>query len=563
MVSKFAAIVLCVAVVRVAADDGYDRDHYGYRPDPESESRGYEDRNDRDDKGDFDEYGERRFHFHPAKPVVDPKYYLTVLDEFESCVAHKCTPLSQVTCSESVIQNLENIGKYSSCVTECSAWQFIRVMRNFKRIIGKLYESAAAKLTGVRKYLSDSEYYDILGNRTRIGESCCLPKDHFVSWDRLLLPVHLHYSSAPNGEHQGLISVETYLRVCTTDVKEGVLHYLQIHCKPEWVTYLEVLQRNIGHLVLAPKCKRAFPDGNCCETSVSNPRAESFPNDVCVATEIVKDRKAEKVHTAVIRQMNAASQCENDEIVEGTTKITIRFRRVSPHKIGYYTVTQGFPSSVEGTTCAYHQGLAVRDNSFYKRADLPPHVKHATLNCPATQTFEYCNPKQFVGYLENQLFDASQCDINEWATYDETKASSLYYPVANTLTLACQYRAISLKCDCMETVLNCYTREYQFTTSIGKVLGKASSIMIGFILCQQPKIFSMFGDFTAIDKAQIMRTVLMQAGAMVADNSSVPPASFAFLSFGLGMVAFVVVKAAVKNYRRRYVNTEDGYRNLI
>jgi len=583
MISKLtAAIVVCVAVAQtVTAQDNQYRGYGKQRDYDDSYDNGYDQggRYNSDSVDSYGRYGSHGYKFPPVQSIVDPQYYTSILNDFEACVSHKCQWISGESYGQNISQSLQVVGRYTSCVTECSAFQAVRAVRDFKNLVAALFDMSAFKLTAVRKYLSDSEHFDVIGNRTRIYDSCCLPKDRFVAWDRLFIPVQMSIVGDDETEKSltRMISVADYLRVCASSepVTDGWLKNYKVYCDNSWVVYLEALQRNIGTLVLAPSCDRDFLDGNCCSSADKNPRAARFPKDVCVAYECIENGKPGKVNIPLIRELTG-SDCEDDNISNGRSKkVIIKYRRVPRDVLKYYTVTTGLPSTVTAgdyysaihdmdktklSHCQYNQGLAVVSpgGGFFSEVPAPSAaVVDATLKCPNAGRFEYCNVQQYAGHLEKQLFDVSKCNINDFAHSDYKDAAGAQF------TLACQYRVLSLKCDCMEAVLNCYNSEYQFTTSLGKILGKAASIMCGFILCQKPKVFSLFGEMESIDKAQIMRQILLQAGAMVPDNSSVPPATIAFLTFGLGMVAFVVVKAVVKNFRRKTIDNEDGYRNLI
>ncbi|KDO31187.1 hypothetical protein SPRG_19530 [Saprolegnia parasitica CBS 223.65] len=102
----------------------------------------------------------------------------------------------------------------------------------------------------------------------------------------------------------------------------------------------------------------------------------------------------------------------------------------------------------------------------------------------------------------------------------------------------------------MEAVLSCYS-----------VIGQAASILCGFVLCQRPNVYALFGDEYAIDRASLMRQLLMSAGIFSAGEVS--PAAAVFLSFGIGMVALVVAKTVAATKKAKTVDMEEGYENLI
>ncbi|OQR90498.1 hypothetical protein ACHHYP_05465, partial [Achlya hypogyna] len=213
----------------------------------------------------------------------------------------------------------------------------------------------------------------------------------------------------------------------------------------------------------------------------------------------------------------------------------------------------------EVISCEYNAGLVDSNFDFNKfftatltTAEASEWTEAARL-CPTDGLFEYCNVDQYASFLEYQLFDHANCDIAD------LRLQHTDYP-SSYQTIACLYKIFSLKCDCMEAVLACYSTTAHFGSALSKVIGQAASILCGFILCQRPNIYSLFGDEYAIDKASIMRQLLASTGILSAGDVS--PAAVVFVSFGLGMVALVATKK-VAALQRKTVDAEDGYHTLL
>ncbi|KAF0687956.1 hypothetical protein As57867_020271, partial [Aphanomyces stellatus] len=175
----------------------------------------------------------------------------------------------------------------------------------------------------------------------------------------------------------------------------------------------------------------------------------------------------------------------------------------------------------------------------------------AAKKCPTDGLFEYTSLDQYASWLQTQLFDHSRCDIAA-LRYQHTD-----YP-ASYQTVACLYKIFTLKCNCMEAVLSCYSHTSKFDNALAKTIGTAASTLCGFILCQQPNIYSLFGEQYAIDHAILIKEFLQESGLMTADAT---PALTMLVAFGLGMVAFVVAKKATDS--KKQVKMESGYQNLI
>lgn len=534
--------------------------------------------------------------FHKAGPLINPRYYKDILSNFKKCRQHKCDSLGRGY-SEDIKTSISVVGAYTSCITACAADEAFRVVQDLKSNLAKLNDIGFAQLTTARKYLGGQGDYDVIGNCTRIDDSCCLPESYFVGWERLMIPVQIagfdddHEvetivtpGADPVSAHDvaRMVSVASYLKKCTAgadDLDIEWLDHIRFNCDPDTVRYLELIQHNVGHLVLAPKCVNLAPDGSCNDEKKSNPRATEFPEDMCVARFCALNGKTQEIDVPLVKPTIPATHwkdsCPSDTTVRVTgtgddETIELRYERVPRNHLKYFTVTDGLPSAsissedvlaaaasgtLDDLSCTYDQGFAVADaGDFFTAVPFTDSIEAAKV-CPYQGLFEYCNMDQYASYLQRQLFDNDDCQVLDMRNADVDLPQ--FYG-----TLACLYKITVLKCDCMQAVLNCYEREYHFSEALAQTIGKAASILCGFLLCQRPSVYSLFGGQGSIEKARIMRELMSQVGLSVPSMASMPPATFAFLSFGLGMVACVTMKYISKKSRKAVV-VEDGYRNLI
>ncbi|RHY19479.1 hypothetical protein DYB37_002935 [Aphanomyces astaci] len=590
--------------------------------------------------------------FAPAYQIIDPSYATTILTRYQECLAKKCTTLPSAYAATTVEDNLGTIAAYTSCVTSCAGAEALQTTQDFQALLGEVLSIGASQLKTVRKHLSGQDAtFDAIAERIHIGESCCLPTDHFAEWSRILVPVTVAgidtyippvttpkpddtyggYGEYDNGyggddsyssdnyDSQGgdyedgaddydesypkqygsnyqllsaeervlieqvssdpvddgtradyLISAPEYLAACTGSPRPVSGNKLldTITCDDAVTQYLHFLQSNVGHLILAADCDETAPDGACCNSAHSNPRASAFHNDVCVAYETTKGGKVSTVSVPFVKPVERSATtgrlvCPSDKLpkaVESDPDFIINYQRVSYRDLKYFTVTSGLPSKVTVTdhltTCEYDRGLVgstIRKDGYFKVTDTPlgPGDIEAAKKCPSDGLFEYCSLDQYAGFLQTQLFDHSRCDIADLRLQNTDYASSYQ-------TVACLYKIFTLKCDCMEAVLNCYTHASKFDNALSKTIGQAASILCGFILCQQPSVYSLFGEEFAIDHAILIKEFLQSAGLLTA--SQVTPALTMLVSFGLGMIALV---AAKKVTSPSPVKIENGYQNLI
>lgn len=587
MFKAVSTLVIVIAGTATAQQYHDEQHQYGYQGQPQ---RGGQYGYGHEQQGG--QYGYQRPHkFHKPGPLIDPNYYKTILSTFKGCKAHKCDKLGRGY-SYDIKESISTLGAYTSCITACAADEAFRAIQDLKSGLAKINDIGFAQLVLARKYLSGQGDYDVLEKCTRIDGSCCLPEDYFTAWERIMIPVEVtgvndNHHVTVNAETPEtsetvtrMVSVDTYLKKCTAD-DSGLyvewLDRLRFNCDTNTARYLELMQRNIGHLVLAPKCVNLAPDGSCNEVKNSNPRAEEFSDDMCVARHCAINGKTQPIEIPIVKPVIETRYWKDSCPSEQTTyvgagdsadEIEIKYERIPSAHLKYFTITTGLPKTVTPVvldqvvvnndvasldTCEYTQGIAAADT--FEAVTFDEAAIAAAKVCPYTGLFEFCNMQQYATYLQKQLFDNDNCQVVDMR--DVHTDQPQYYG-----TLACLYKITSLKCDCMQAVLNCYEREFHFTKALSKTIGKAASILCGFLLCQRPSVYSLFGGQGAIEKARIMRELMSQVGLSVPTMASMPPATFAFLSFGLGMVAFVTTKYIAKKSKKP-VSVEDGYRNLI
>ncbi|OQR91433.1 hypothetical protein ACHHYP_04697 [Achlya hypogyna] len=583
-------------------------------------------------------YSRNTVTFPPAYAIIDPNYYSSIFSGYQTCLSTKCGVLPSAYSATGVNDCISTIAAYTSCVTACAGAQAFETVEDFRTLLEEVIVIGNDQLRAARQYLSGLGDLDVIGERVHIGESCCLPNSYFAGWDRILVPVKTKLKASDpddadyyGGYHQGRPRGQQYrqpaipaqellndgdpdyseeygtdeeteseiTKTVTVTGGNGVVSYMISaseylnfclggeDCKIDWLDtndacnaktteYLQFIQRNLGHLILAPSCEDTAPDGACCTSKQPNPRAVRFTTDVCVATTYSAHGKTKTFSTPLIKpavqSYHDPCPCDTIEVSGGSepykqaTHTTVTYELVNRKDLLYYTVATGLPSKAikdlntdEVISCEYNAGLVDSNFDFNKfftatlSADESNDWTAAARLCPTDGLLEYCNVDQYASFLEYQLFDHASCDIAD------LRLQHTDYP-SSYQTIACLYKIFSLKCDCMEAVLACYSTTAHFGSALSKVIGQAASILCGFILCQRPNIYSLFGDEYAIDKASIMRQLLASTGILSAGDVS--PAVAVFVSFGLGMVALVATKKIVA-LQRKPVEAEGGYENLI
>lgn len=540
--------------------------------------------------------------FPKPAPIISPSTYLDVFSRFQGCKETKCV-LAKDAYSTDISESIAVLGEYTSCVTGCSAEQIFWSFSQYKETLGKMLEIGADQFVAAKKYLAGTSEYDVVGHATRIGDSCCLPKEAFTTWDHILIPVdmitngldkeitlNLEDGNEVADKVPRMISVSTYISLCTDDPSSSYVgewkQHLTVNCDGGWVEYLGLLQHNIGHLIMKPETVMSAPAGSCsmADDTVNNPVAVGFPHDICLAKTCLIDGVKVNIDIPIAKptiRTKHTSGCPSDIVTlkqgagRGKSLFELTYQRTKASDIQYHTLTGGLPSEATVTSenvnmameasmlkndfsslqCKFKQTLSIAEKDFFKKV-APPSIGalEAAGVCPYGGMFEYCNMQQYSSFLERQLFDNGACQLVDMRAWDQDRA-------VNQNTLACLYKTVSLKCDCMEAVLNCYEHQFNFKDAMAGTIGKAASVLCGFILCLRPKVYSLFGGQHAIEQANIMRGLLNQVGLSVPTASAMPPATFAFLAFGIGMVAFVATKIVSKKTRK--TSQDGGYAQLI
>ncbi|OQS07339.1 hypothetical protein THRCLA_00646 [Thraustotheca clavata] len=385
---------------------------------------------------------------------------------------------------------------------------------------------------------------------------------------------------------------------------------LRLYCDTGLFYYLLAAKRNIGQQILHPSYAAKVPNGactkrtNCDVTLKPNPKGRCFEGNVCVAqkTQIVNatganvdsDDRCDYLTDLLVTKPSPKGTCDKIRLLwDNQTNywLEIDFIKANGNDVDLYKVENLTRYDSLHGTCNFTGTLGTADinsitalsnpslfdipdwlcTEFYEYAD----YRDSNNNLYHGGSVEYCNAQQYANHLTRELYDYTECPFYD-SQLTQDKSFSDFFQHENTTdipfnffnapifnpaySIACLYRVVSLKCDCMRAVVNCYANENHFTTALGQTLGRASSILCGFILCQQPGIYRMFADADGIRHTLIMKEILMQTNLLDA-SSTTTIASTAFLSFGLGMIAFIAVKKFTKKNAKSAM--EDGYRNLI
>ena len=507
-------------------------------------------------------------------PLLDPKYPMKILGSYHRCRRDRCGRM-KVDYKPDIQETIAGLGQYTSCIITCASIEMLNGLQYIRRTVEDTILIAAERLETARSYVAgDDEEYDVIGNRTRIEGSCCLPSKKFASWDQILMAVHVN-----GNDFDHMVQVDTYLRKCASagdydEERWDVLYPFE--CDPNWAAYLLQIRQNIGGLILKPFEETGVRDSLCNPRRDKNPQAEPFNHDVCIAAEIVVDGSHARVKTPLIKPVlqntSYYESCPPDvrniispyeELPEPQMEV-IYYDRVPAGKLKYYTVVTGFPSAValpsglELQFCQYTQGLAsyTPDGSAFQAVPAPDSAAStAVQQCPEEGRFEYCSMEQYVNYLETQLFSTATCsaeDLQNAAVFSDSES-----------TLVCMHSMLSMKLACMEAVSQCYAANSNFTDPIGQSFGQTSSILCGYILCQKPTIYSLFGGENGVQHALIMRQLLENVGlSTTVDFHAAPPALIGLALFVVG-AACTILFQLVHQGRHLHVQTSDGSIPLI
>jgi hypothetical protein len=136
----------------------------------------------------YNGYAPSRSKFQEPFPLIDPNYYRSIISGYSTCKSQKCNNLNKEY-STGIKESIATAGAYTSCVTACVAAEILKTYTDFKNSLAVAYDIGSARLVLSRKQLAGTGEYDVLGNRTRIGDSCCLPPDYFVKMEQIMVNI--------------------------------------------------------------------------------------------------------------------------------------------------------------------------------------------------------------------------------------------------------------------------------------------------------------------------------------------------------------------------------------
>jgi len=171
--------------------------------------------------------------------------------------------------------------------------------------------------------------------------------------------------------------------------------------------------------------------------------------------------------------------------------------------------------------------------------------------------YEFQRLEQWKDVVAESLTDDHGCKI-------EYLSDKAHLEPSMTSTLVCAKRIADMKCQCMNAVINCFQQNgYKDSNAVTQTVGKVAALLCAQFLCMSPMNFAQMSGLGAFRAAKVMKVILAQANlASDPSMSSLPPASFAFLAFGMGMFAFVVTQAVLKK-RRRSVSESGSTKSLL
>ncbi|CAK4658339.1 hypothetical protein LEN26_013552 [Aphanomyces euteiches] len=587
-------------------------------------SSGYDDYDD-DDYSPPSLPPPKKVRFKAPFKAFDPNHHTAVFAHFRSC-ASVCTKNDDYTpyaSNSDAWAALAAIGSYSACVSSCVAHEILQLVTYYKSTYAKLLDITENQLRLARGYIAGTTDFDLIGNRTHVGYSCCLPDYYFVPWSKITIPVPIYFQDqaryvpeAPLDESPSSTSApayvraDTYLKYCNNvgdgdddnvdwnaiDDGNGI-GGLKISCDHDLVAYLTEVKQGLGQSILHPYYAQSVPDGACtkranCNVNLKpNPKGVSLPPYVCVAEKTLayyasnrglfsenKEDDASYLTELVYKEVNSdTGNCDPLTFLsnpsDNSTWLTITFKKISSKHIDVYTVIN-LPRSNYDYYCDLSYNVSI--------TKLPNSTDLTCLRYIDTAEYwsiwgkyyyhhgavEYCNAKQYVNHLQFHATYTGTCEGYEDVVDVQTLKQQYITGSAQvpgrpywdeTYSIACLYRIFSLKCDCMQAVLNCYTQYAHYSGIVGKTLGRATSILCGFVLCQKESVYKLFMNAQGLSHTQILAEVLLQATGQL-ESSAWNPASTAFLSFAAGMLAFVAAKQLAP---RAKSTMEDGYANLI
>jgi hypothetical protein len=182
-----------------------------------------------------------------------------------------------------------------------------------------------------------------------------------------------------------------------------------------------------------------------------------------------------------------------------------------------------------------------------------------TADCVAGEVgYEFQNVKQFSTYLYEMLTSEKGCSQSDLVSATSVNPAMVY-------TYKCAQKVYDMQCQCMNVVLNCFQEQgYYEGNAATKTIGKVFGLLCALLWCKVPKNFAFMNGVQAFRSAQMIKVVLAQANLLDAPTmSSLSPASFAFIAFGMGMVAFVVTQAVLKTRRGNLSTGSSASKSLL
>jgi hypothetical protein len=525
-------------------------------------------------------------HFMNPRPVYNPDLVRKTLARYLGC--KKACNADDSYHNTNIQQSIDQLGAYTSCVTKCAAKQMFHTSSEGKDTMTKLYNIGFDKLVKSREYLSgNGDFQAISKDPIRLEDSCCVSDDYFAPFEKIMVDVNAAtYQNVPKGVEEqfnargdnsddyAIGDFLTSLDSSSDAVGEGrivSMDALVSHCAllPEdrdafmtnvlaaefcdhydvFMRYLNLLKVHVGHLILKtkpPSCHK--PDEE--NANQYNPEASPVTDKLCVAksyhfvdSDGFPTSTSQAIDCPWAKRKPVDGVCYSDFIPQDSGYMFVEYDMDLNHD--FHVITGGLPSGVDtDNACVYDLNFSAEYNTLYEsdhKYSGQQVVSQDNVNALAAcmnNDFEYCNVAQYAEFLHSQLY-VEDCDGND--------------------ALACLYKVETLKCDCMDAVLACYSSGGHFTTELTETIGSAASILCGFLLCQEEGVYSLFGGDVAFERANVMRELLANIGLANA-SSSLPAATFAFLAFGLGMVAFFTTKFITSSKK---LSVSDGYRNLI
>ncbi|RHY25638.1 hypothetical protein DYB32_008183 [Aphanomyces invadans] len=551
--------------------------------------------------------------FKPPFKAFDPNHHKAVFAHFRGCASQCSRNDSYDAFEKDPWGAFTYLGGYSACVTSCLAHEILQLVTYYKSTYAKLLDVTENQLRLTKGYIAGTYDFDVIGNRTHVGYSCVLPDEYFIQWSKVMVEVPIYFDDRANGNNNPndvvggtFVRADMYLRYCA-NVERGDasldfnalddangLGGLKVRCHNVLMNYLTELKQTIGHSILHPALASTVPDGSCtkrvnCHVTLKpNPKATAVAADhVCVAEKTLahdaarhggpfhlNENRADDfayLQDLLIRYVNHDTGKCDDVVIDSAangdaaTPLTISFKKVPSKHLDLFTIS-GLPHfdpdsqtfTLDGALGVSGVSITPNDVEGVKNMEwlvFPHPTEENAHGVYQPGPFEYSNARQYLNHLAFQATFSGMCEGFE----DSLDGSPTAVQVNQPYSIACLYRIFSLKCDCMQAVLQCYSLQAQYSTAVGKTLGRAASILCGFVLCQKSSVYKMFLNSQGVSHSTILAEVLLRASEQV--QSTLPMASAVLVSFVVGMVAFVVAKKVASPAPK--CSMEDGYANLI